>query len=54
MQDLITALQILLKYGNPAYPTQCEHDVLYVCGINPAEVSDADKEALATLGFSAD
>ena len=51
MKDLIEALTILLKYGNPAYPTHCEHDVLTICGINPADVSEEDKAALSKLGF---
>ena len=36
MEDLIKALQILLKYGNPKYPTHCEHDELSFHGIEPA------------------
>ena len=50
MSKLIEALQIFLKYGNPNYPTHCEHDVLMVC-INPKIVSDTDKEALKALSF---
>jgi len=49
--DLIKALQILLKYGNPTYPTHCEHDVLYICGISPEDVSEEDKAILVDLGF---
>ena len=51
MEDLIKALQIFLKYGNPEYPTHCEHDVLTICYIDPKKVSDVDKKELATLGF---
>jgi hypothetical protein len=51
MSDLIEALQILLKYGNPKFPTHCEHDVLNVMGIPPADVSEEDKEKLEKLGF---
>lgn len=51
MEALIKALQILLNYGNPEYPTHCEHDVLIICGINPDDVSDHDKEELDRLGF---
>jgi hypothetical protein len=54
MEDLIKALQIFLKYGNPRNPTCCEHDVLYICGIDPADVSEADKLELDTLGFFVD
>lgn len=50
MKDLIEALQIFLKYGNPCNPTHCEHDVLMVC-VDPAEVSDEDKARLGELGF---
>lgn len=50
MDDLIKALTILRKYGNPSYPTQCEHDVLYVF-IDYDSVSDEDKETLDGLGF---
>ena len=51
MEDLIKALQILVKYGSPAYPTHCEHDELFICGINPDDVSAEDKIQLEELGF---
>jgi len=51
MSDLIKALQIFLKYGNPNYPTHCEHDVLTICGIHPEIVSEEDKMELDKLGF---
>ena len=51
MSDLIAALTILLKYGDPYAPTHCEHDLLTICGINPADVSDEDKAELDRLGF---
>lgn len=50
MENLIKAFQIFLKYGNPEYPTHCEHDVMYV-SIEYDIVSDADKKALDELGF---
>jgi len=53
MLDLIEALQILAKYGNPASPTHCEHDYLYVA-INPDLVSEQDKQRLSELGFIVD
>ena len=52
MEDLIKALQILLKYGNPDDPTHCEHDELNICGIDPGDVSDEDKAELERLGFN--
>ena len=51
MKDLIEALTILLKYGNPEYPTHCEHDQLLICGIDPGDVSAEDKKHLKKLGF---
>lgn len=51
MKDLIEALTILLKYGNPDNPTHCEHDELTICGIEPSVVSTEDKKKLDKLGF---
>lgn len=51
MEDLIKALQIFLKYGNPKYPTNCSHDVLTIMEIDPEAVSDKDKLKLEELGF---
>ena len=51
MSDLIEALNIFLKYGDPKYPTHCEHDELTICGIHPEEVSEKDKNRLDELGF---
>lgn len=51
MKELIEALQIFLKYGNPKYPTHCEHDILMICDINPDKVSQEDKDHLELLGF---
>ena len=51
MEDLIKALQILLKYGNPDFPTHCEHDELEICDIDPALISEEDKKELEELGF---
>ncbi len=51
MDDLIAALTILRKYGNPLHPTWCEHDVLHIVEIDPAKVSAEDIDALERLGF---
>lgn len=51
MEQLIQALQIFLKYGNPNNPTHCEHDEMTICGISPEDVSDEDKKKLDELGF---
>ena len=51
LDELIAALQIFRKYGNPLYPTHCEHDVLTICYIEPSEVSKDDIVKLGTMGF---
>lgn len=53
MNDLIEALTLLRKYGDPHYPTHCEHDYLRVM-VRYDEVSDSDKKRLAELGFLRD
>ncbi len=52
MEDLIKALQILLKYGNPKYPTVCEHDILYIVGIDLKKINIEDINELENLGFN--
>ena len=53
MDDLIEALTILSKYmrDGVGWPTHCEHDVLYVCHVNPKKVSAEDLKRLKALGF---
>ena len=51
MENLIKALRIFLKYGNPKYPTHCEHDTLYICGINWSDISEEDQLVLREIGF---
>lgn len=51
MEDLIKALQIFLKYGNPEFPTHCEHDILMIADIDPEKVSEEDIKELDKLGF---
>ena len=53
MKDLIKALQIFLKYGNPNYPSHCEHDYFYI-DIDPEKVSKEDAKKLDKLGFFID
>ncbi len=53
MDNLIKAFQILRKYGNPDWPTHCEHDVMYI-DIDYNLVSDEDKEELDRLGIIED
>jgi hypothetical protein len=50
MKDLIEALTIFLKYGNPHAPTHCEHDELLV-DIKYEDVSAEDREKLEALSF---
>ena len=51
MSDLIEALTILLRYGNPRRPTICEHDELTIVDIDPGTVTPADVARLKELGF---
>lgn len=53
MEDLIKALQILLKYSDKSHnPTNCTHDQLNICaGIELEKVSEADIKELDELGF---
>ena len=53
MSNLIKALQIFLKYEDKPYPTNCEHDELFV-SIDPKIVSPEDIDTLAELGFDVD
>ena len=51
LENLIKALQIFLKYGNPSYPTHCEHDILYICGYEWKDISEEDQKQLEEFGF---
>lgn len=52
MLDLIKALNILLKYTDVEYPTQCEHDLLYIGhGVNPKDMKVDDLDEFYNLGF---
>jgi hypothetical protein len=50
MDDLIEALTILRKYGNPRCPTNCTHDELMVC-VDPGRVKLEDVQRLMELSF---
>lgn len=50
MEDLLKAITIFVKYGNPQYPTHCEHDVMWI-NIDYRKVSQEDIEELDKLGF---
>jgi hypothetical protein len=49
--NLIKALQILLKYRDPEWPTSCDGDIMFINGVNSDDVSDEDKKRLDDLGF---
>lgn len=49
MDDLIKALQIMRKYGNPYSPTHCEHDEM-TFNIDSSVITAEDKEELEQLG----
>jgi hypothetical protein len=53
MEDLIKALKIFQAYmeKDTYAPFHCEHDILYVCCVDPEKVSEYDKQQLDDLGF---
>jgi len=51
MSDLIEALQIFRKYSDLHFPTHCEHDILYIMGVESQDVSLQDHNRLYELGF---
>ena len=55
MEELIRALNILSKYMkedyNRDFPTSCEHDVLYVCGVDLERMDVDTVSKLIELGF---
>lgn len=56
MEELIRALNILSKYMRDDYhkefPTHCEHDVLYVCGVDLKKMDADTVNRLIELGFT--
>lgn len=54
MEDLIKALQILIKYENMYAPTHCSHDVLRITGVDIEDVSKEDIDELEKLSFEWD
>jgi len=53
VDDLIEALTIMRKYGNPPVPTNCSHDLLWVA-VDPDLVSPEDLTRLEELHFKPD
>lgn len=53
MNDLIKALQIMLKHGDVSRPTHCEHDMLYVFP-NSMDFTEEEFTELEELGFYPD
>jgi hypothetical protein len=54
MKELIEALQIMLRYFKNAdekFPTHCEHDILYVWGVDFDKIPLDDVLRLYELGF---
>lgn len=56
MEELIIALNIFSKYMKDDYsrefPTSCEHDVLYVCGVDLERMDVDTVQKLIDLGFN--
>lgn len=53
MNDLIEALQIMLKHGDVAHPTHCEHDELHIYP-NSMDFTEEELARLEQLGFYID
>jgi hypothetical protein len=51
MKDLIEALLILMKHGDVASPTHCEHDELHIYP-NSMDFTEDEINRLDELGFS--
>ena len=54
MEDLIKALNIIWPYledYNNKWPTSCEHDILYVCGVDMDKIHIEEIHELYKLGF---
>ena len=56
MEELIKALTILSLYMRDDYhkdfPTHCEHDILYVCGVDLEKMDASVVSELVELGFT--
>ena len=55
MKDLIKALKIILKYlknTNVYSPISCEHDVMYISGVNFVGMDYKTVKKLYNLGFT--
>jgi len=51
-EDMAEACEIFQKYSDgEKWPFHCEYDVLHVCGVEPEDVNEEDKERLHELGF---
>ena len=53
MNDLIEALQIMMKHGDVDYPTHYEHDTLYIFP-NNMDFTEEEFAELEELGFHSD
>lgn len=51
LSALIEALTIICKYSNEEFPTNCQHDVLFVSGPAPKDMDPKDAARLKELGF---
>jgi len=54
VKDLIEALQILIKYDDSKYPTNCSHDYLVFSNIKWRDIDKEDRKKLKELGFHKD
>jgi hypothetical protein len=55
MKELVEAFQIFLKYGNPSYPINCQHDIMRVyLDVSFDTIDKNDIKRLIEIGFEYD
>jgi len=54
LSELIAALQIFLEYGDVEWPTNCEHDEMWMTNIDADAITAGDRARLEKLGFEWD
>jgi len=55
MKELVEAFQIFLKYDNPSYPINCQHDIMRVyLDVSFDTIDKNDIKRLIEIGFEYD
>ena len=51
MKDLIEALTIFSKYTETEWPTNCEHDELFIMDVSRLDLTEEEHARVLDLGF---